>query len=54
MVAHFIFIFAGNIDLNTPPANWKLVLFAVSFFLYQHLDNLDGKQARKTSIAINI
>lgn len=29
-------------------ANWKLIMMAVSIFIYQNLDNLDGKQARRT------
>jgi ethanolaminephosphotransferase len=28
---------------------WRLLLMAVSIMVYQNLDNLDGKQARKTS-----
>lgn len=32
-----------------------MALFAITMFVYQHLDNLDGKQARKTSnLASNI
>lgn len=33
--------------------DWKLVLMAVSIIVYQHLDNIDGKQARKTSTFIH-
>ena len=33
----------------TPVASWKLVLMFTSIMVYQQLDNLDGKQARKTS-----
>jgi len=29
-------------------ANWKLIMMAVSIFIYQNLDNIDGKQARRT------
>ena len=29
---------------------WKFLLMGCSIIIYQHLDNLDGKQARKTSI----
>lgn len=29
--------------------DWKLVIMAFSIVIYQHLDILDGKQARQTS-----
>jgi len=29
--------------------SWKFVLMAVSIIIYQNLDNIDGKQARRTS-----
>lgn len=28
---------------------WKFVMMAVSIAIYQNLDNIDGKQARRTS-----
>ena len=36
-------------DNSQGVAGWKLVMMAVSILLYQNLDNLDGKQARRTS-----
>lgn len=36
-------------DQNDIISNWKLIMMGLSILLYQHLDNLDGKQARKTS-----
>jgi ethanolaminephosphotransferase len=51
VVSHIVFMFWGeggnNFTEVLPP--WKYALFAVSLFLYQHLDNMDGKQARRTS-----
>jgi hypothetical protein len=43
-------MFHGEDHFTDPLPRWKYLLFGVSLFLYQHLDNLDGKQARKTSI----
>lgn len=37
-------------DPNDELPDWKLVLMAISIIIYQNLDNMDGKQARKTSI----
>lgn len=45
--AHILFMFVG--DNLKGVANWKLLLMAVSIIIYQNLDNLDGKQARRTS-----
>lgn len=36
-------------DNSKGVATWKLLLMAASLFVYQNLDNLDGKQARRTS-----
>lgn len=36
-------------DHNEELPDWKLVLMAISIIIYQNLDNMDGKQARKTS-----
>lgn len=41
-------MFWGDNQQGIP--TWKLALMTVSTFIYQNLDNLDGKQARKTSI----
>lgn len=51
VVVHCIFMLPdpGNIV-----PNWKLVMMAISIIVYQHLDNIDGKQARRTSIYKNI
>jgi phosphatidylglycerophosphate synthase len=45
--SHLLFVFVG--DNSQGVAAWKLVLMAVTIVVYQNLDNLDGKQARKTS-----
>lgn len=37
-------------DHNDVIPNWKLIMMAISILIYQHLDNIDGKQARRTSI----
>ncbi len=41
-----------NIILTTvrgePVTPWKLLFFSLCLFLYQTLDNMDGKQARRT------
>lgn len=51
-VFHLFFMFCGsNSDGVT---NWKLVMMAVSIFIYQNMDNLDGKQARRTRIFFTI
>lgn len=36
-------------DQNDEIPDWKLVLMAISIIVYQNLDNMDGKQARRTS-----
>ncbi|XP_031505801.1 uncharacterized protein LOC116268162 [Nymphaea colorata] len=48
VVSHFVFMFWGENDYSKPAEPWKLALFGITLFVYQHLDNLDGKQARKT------
>lgn len=45
-LVHLIFIFLGSNENGV--ANWKLIMMAASIFVYQNLDNLDGKQARRT------
>jgi phosphatidylglycerophosphate synthase len=45
-LVHLLFMFCGE-NLNGV-VTWKLVMMAVSIFIYQNMDNLDGKQARKT------
>lgn len=46
-LVHLVFMFCG--DNSNGVAPWKLVMMAVSIFIYQNLDNIDGKQARRTS-----
>lgn len=31
-------------------AAWKLILMVLTLIVYQNLDNIDGKQARRTGI----
>jgi ethanolaminephosphotransferase len=45
-LAHILYM-SG--DHSHGVAAWRLVLMAVCLFIYQNLDNLDGKQARRTS-----
>eukprot|EP01006_Ploeotia_vitrea_P038287 TRINITY_DN66224_c8_g3_i2.p1 TRINITY_DN66224_c8_g3~~TRINITY_DN66224_c8_g3_i2.p1 ORF type:complete len:462 (+),score=36.17 TRINITY_DN66224_c8_g3_i2:82-1386(+) len=35
-------------NLSGEPPTWAIILCAVTLFIYQTLDNLDGKQARRT------
>jgi len=46
-VANVIFMLP---DEDNVIPKWKLIMMAVTIICYQHLDNIDGKQARKTSI----
>ncbi len=46
-ISHLIFMFWGSNNDRVP--TWKLIFMAVSILIYQTLDNIDGKQARKTS-----
>lgn len=50
----FLILVVVNIIFMLPDENnvipaWKLVMMGVSILLYQNLDNMDGKQARRTS-----
>lgn len=45
LFSHIVFMLPDN----GPIPAWKLIMMAVSIILYQHLDNIDGKQARRTS-----
>jgi phosphatidylglycerophosphate synthase len=50
----FLMLVVVNIIFMLPDENnvipaWKLVMMGVSILLYQNLDNMDGKQARRTS-----
>lgn len=47
--SHLLIMFGGDSNFASTPEPWKYAVFGISLFLYQHLDNLDGKQARKTS-----
>jgi ethanolaminephosphotransferase len=38
--------FSPNLDVACPP--WAYLTYAAGVFLYQLMDNLDGRQARKT------
>jgi phosphatidylglycerophosphate synthase len=49
LISHCVFMFWGGDQFGKPVPGWKCVLMCVTIFLYQHLDNMDGKQARKTS-----
>ena len=49
VVSHIVFMFQGESEFTHVMPGWKYLLFGVSLFVYQHLDNMDGKQARKTS-----
>jgi ethanolaminephosphotransferase len=46
-IAHLLFVSGDN---SRGVAAWKLVMMAATLFVYQNLDNLDGKQARRTSM----
>jgi hypothetical protein len=35
--------------LGNPIPAWKCLLMGFTLLIYQHLDNMDGKQARRTS-----
>ena len=35
-------------DARSSPSGWTLLLFAIGLFIYQTLDAIDGKQARRT------
>lgn len=48
LVSHFIFMFWGEDQFGKPLPPWKCILMSVTIFIYQHLDNMDGKQARRT------
>ncbi len=49
LISHCVFMFWGEDQFGKPLPPWKCVLMCVTIFLYQHLDNMDGKQARRTS-----
>lgn len=49
LISHVIFMFWGNDQFGHPLPAWKCILMALTIFVYQHLDNMDGKQARRTS-----
>ena len=46
VITHVIFVMGCN---GSKIDTWRLVLMGVCIIVYQHLDNLDGKQARRTS-----
>lgn len=48
LVPHIILFILYEYDLkpNYPP--WIAIALGISMLVYQHLDNLDGKQARRT------
>jgi len=53
VVNHFIFMYAGDSDFQAPIPAWKYLLMGSTIAIYQNLDNMDGKQARRTSRKIN-
>jgi phosphatidylglycerophosphate synthase len=47
----FVLALVGQVPLlayGPDRPDWAVLLFAVCLFLYQTLDNIDGKQARRT------
>lgn len=52
VVSHVVFMFEGESEFTQVIPAWKYLLFGVTLFLYQHLDNMDGKQARRTSTSL--
>jgi ethanolaminephosphotransferase len=46
VLAWILVYFDGNIGANI--ASWKIVTFSILIFTYNTLDNIDGKQARRT------
>ena len=49
LISHLIFMLP---DTNGIIPDWKLIMMGVSIILYQHLDNVDGKQARRTGMEL--
>jgi phosphatidylglycerophosphate synthase len=47
IIAHCLIMLSGDFGEVIPP--FRLFLFGILLLAYQTLDNLDGKQARKTS-----
>jgi hypothetical protein len=47
-------MFWGEDQLGKPIPPWKGVLMCLTIFVYQHLDNMDGKQARRTRTTLII
>lgn len=50
-VSHILFVSGDN---SRGVAVWKLIMMAGTLFVYQNLDNLDGKQARRTSTNVTM
>lgn len=46
LLTHIIFMLPDKDDMVP---DWKMVMMSISILIYQHLDNIDGKQARRTS-----
>jgi hypothetical protein len=46
-------MYAGDSSFQSSVPTWKYVLMGITISVYQNLDNMDGKQARKTSIKNN-
>lgn len=42
----YVQIFGRKCDGYVP--EWLMIVTAVSYFIYMNLDNMDGKQARRT------
>lgn len=49
VVSHLIFMYVGDSSFQAPVPVWKYILMGITISLYQNLDNMDGKQARRTS-----
>lgn len=45
MIGTLILISQGS--FGSPAPSWALLLYGITVFIYQNLDNVDGKQARR-------
>ena len=48
IVANFLTMLYFTTDMSQPLPNWCYFSFALGLFVYQSLDAIDGKQARRT------
>jgi phosphatidylglycerophosphate synthase len=55
LIPHLFYVVIFGADFQGYVPQWLMIITAVMYFMYMNLDNMDGKQARRTGTpSINV